>query len=59
MSNVVKFQKKEQDHRAVFIEEVQELKAGIKRLQTLRTWSLAIGLAVIAGWIIGTLLSWI
>ena len=55
MSNIVKFQKKEQDHRAVFLEEVQELKAGIKRLQTLKTWSLAIGIAVIAGWIIGTL----
>jgi hypothetical protein len=55
MSNVVKFQKKEYDHRAVFLAEVQEIKADIERLQTLKTWSLAIGLAVVAGWMIGTL----
>lgn len=59
MSNVVKFPKKEQDRREELLAELQEMKADIERSKNYRFAALVIGLAIVAGWIIGTLLSWI
>jgi hypothetical protein len=57
MSNVVNFPKKEHNRREELLLEVKELKADIERLQAHKTWSLAIAIAIVAGWVVGTLLA--
>lgn len=57
MSNVVKFPQK---HQGCDLEEITaffetERKRIRKERQIVNTWALAIGLAVVAGWMVGTL----
>lgn len=60
MSNIVKFQKKEQTCHGCDLEEITEFFANKrkrirKERQTVNTWALVIGFAIITGWMVGTL----
>lgn len=54
MSNVVKFPK-HQTNKEAFLLEAKQLTNEIKRLQQRQNLALVIGLAVVAGWMVGTL----
>lgn len=54
MSNVIKFPKQKESKDNLLL-ETKQLTDQIKRLQQRQNWALAIGLAIVAGWMVGTL----